>query len=153
MRSLAAEIIREKALRCLKEEVPHGIAVEILSMKERERKIRTGKDGARASAGEKASQSGAQTSDGEKASLSSAQTEMIWDIEAVIITEKDSHKGIIIGKGGSMLKKIATQARLAIEEMADEHVNLKVFVKVRKDWRDNAGMLRSLGYDPGGNRQ
>ena len=114
MRSLAAEIIREKALRCLKEEVPHGIAVEILSMKERERKT----------------------------------DDMIWDIEAVIITEKDSHKGIIIGKGGSMLKKIATQARLAIEEMAGQHVNLKVFVKVRKDWRDNAGILRSLGYDP-----
>ena len=113
MRTLAAEIIREKALRCLKEEVPHGIAVEILSMKERERK----------------------------------SADMIWDIEAVIITEKDSHKGIIIGKGGNMLKKIATQARIAIEEMTQEHVNLKVFVKVRKDWRDNAGILRSLGYE------
>ncbi len=113
MRSLAAEIIREKALRCLKEEVPHGIAVEILSMKERERKT----------------------------------NDMIWDIEAVIITEKDSHKGIIIGKGGSMLKRIATQARLAIEEMAGQHVNLKVFVKVRKDWRDNVGILKSLGYE------
>ena len=113
MRSLAAEIIREKALRCLKEEVPHGIAVEILSMKERERKT----------------------------------NDMIWDIEAVIITEKDSHKGIIIGKGGSMLKRIATQARLGIEEMAGQHVNLKVFVKVRKDWRDNVGILKSLGYE------
>lgn len=121
MRTLAAEIIREKALRCLKEEVPHGIAVEILSMKERERKRTAGAD---------------------------AEAELIWDIEAVIITEKDSHKGIIIGKGGNMLKKIATQARLAIEEMAQEHVNLKIFVKVRKDWRDNAGILRSLGYDP-----
>ncbi len=115
MRSIASEIIREKALRCLKEEVPHGIAVEILSMKERERK---------------------------------AAADTIWDIEAVIITEKDSHKGIIIGKGGSMLKKIGTQARLGIEEMMDAHVNLKLFVKVRKDWRDNAGILRSLGYDP-----
>ncbi len=114
MRTIAAEIIREKALRCLKEEVPHGIAVEILSMKERERK----------------------------------EGDQIWDIDAVIITEKDSHKGIIIGKGGSMLKKIASQARLEIEKMADEHVNLKVFVKVRKDWRDNTGILRSLGYDP-----
>ena len=123
MRALAAEIIREKALRCLKEEVPHGIAVEILSMKERERK----KNG--------------------RESGGSAPPELIWDIEAVIITEKESHKGIIIGKGGSMLKRIATQARLAIEEMAQEHVNLKVFVKVRKDWRDNAGILRSLGYD------
>ena len=140
MRALASEIIREKALRCLKEEVPHGIAVEILSMKERERKIRAGKDGALPSAGK-------------MAQIPAAGTEMIWDIEAVIITEKDSHKGIIIGRGGSMLKKIATQARLAIEEMADEHVNLKVFVKVRKDWRDNAGILRSLGYDPGAIRK
>ncbi len=115
MRTIASEIIREKALRCLKEEVPHGIAVEILSMKEREQK---------------------------------STSSMIWDIEAAIITEKDSHKGIIIGKGGSMLKKIGTQARLGIEEMMDAHVNLKLFVKVRKDWRDNAGILRSLGYDP-----
>ena len=117
-RTIAAEIIREKALRCLKEEVPHGIAVEILSMKER---VRSG---------------------------SSADENIIWDIDAVIITEKDSHKGIIIGKGGSMLKRIATQSRIAIEEMMDAKVNLKVFVKVRKDWRDNAGILRNLGYDP-----
>lgn len=122
MRSIASEIIREKALRCLKEEVPHGIAVEILSMKERERK--------------------AALKENEQ------KPDIIWDIEAVIITEKDSHKGIIIGKGGSMLKKIGTQARLGIEEMMDAHVNLKLFVKVRKDWRDNAGILRSLGYDP-----
>ena len=117
-RNIAAEIIREKALRCLKEEVPHGIAVEILSMKER---VRSG---------------------------SIADENLIWDIDAVIITEKDSHKGIIIGKGGSMLKRIATQSRIAIEEMMDAKVNLKVFVKVRKDWRDNAGILRNLGYDP-----
>ena len=117
-RTIAAEIIREKALRCLKEEVPHGIAVEILSMKER---VRSG---------------------------GTADENIIWDIDAVIITEKDSHKGIIIGKGGSMLKRIATQSRIAIEEMMDAKVNLKVFVKVRKDWRDNAGILRNLGYDP-----
>ena len=117
-RTIAAEIIREKALRCLKEEVPHGIAVEILSMKER---VRSG---------------------------SSADENIIWDIDAVIITEKDSHKGISIGKGGAMLKRIATQSRIAIEEMMDAKVNLKVFVKVRKDWRDNAGILRNLGYDP-----
>ncbi len=132
MRTLSSEIIREKALRCLNEEVPHGIAVEIQSMKERKR----------------------QTSKKRAHGVQDIQTDvqesgdMIWDIEAVIITEKDSHKGIIIGKGGSMLKKIATQARLAIEEMVGEKVNLKVFVKVRKDWRDNAGILRSLGYDP-----
>ena len=70
----------------------------------------------------------------------------IWDIEAVIITEKDSHKGIIIGKGGAMLKKIGTQSRIAIEEMMEAKVNLKLFVKVRRDWRDNAGILRELGY-------
>ena len=144
MRSLAAEIIREKALRCLKEEVPHGIAVEILSMKERKRRRKPGQnaDGIyRVDQGNKVPDRPAKTEE--------AGPDMIWDIEAVIITEKDSHKGIIIGKGGSMLKKIATQSRLAIEEMAQEQVNLKVFVKVRKDWRDNAGILRSLGYDQG----
>ena len=149
-RTIAGEIIREKALRCLKEEVPHGIAVEIQSMKERVRRRR----------GRPAAQEGAGTMDG---GLNAADDtdgpviltdgnapggETIWDIEAVIITEKDSHKGIIIGKGGAMLKKIATQSRLAIEEMMDAKVNLKIFVKVRKDWRDNAGILRNLGYDP-----
>ncbi len=138
MRTIASEIIREKALRCLNEEVPHGIAVEIMSMKERERKKRP-------ASGNKEKGAGA---DLEKMLSDAAVSDMIWDIEAVIITEKDSHKGIIIGKGGSMLKKIGTQARLGIEEMMDAHVNLKLFVKVRKDWRDNAGILRSLGYDP-----
>ena len=141
MRSLAAEIIREKALRCLKEEVPHGIAVEIQSMKERRRKTRAGnvkdQDAKRLMPGDTIDDTGS----------GNESSDMIWDIEAVIITEKDSHKGIIIGKGGSMLKKIATQARLAIEEMTEEAVNLKVFVKVRKDWRDNTGILRSLGYN------
>lgn len=125
-RDIAAEIIREKALRCLKEEVPHGIAVEIQSMKERTRRRRN-----------RDQESGA-----------APDTDTIWDIEAVIITEKDSHKGIIIGKGGAMLKRIGTQSRIAIEEMLEQKVNLKVFVKVRKDWRDNAGILRNLGYDP-----
>lgn len=136
MRSLAAEIIREKALRCLKDEVPHGIAVEILSMKERKRKKNRHRTDA-AAGGTAADSKGTEN----------AQSDLIWDIDSVIITEKDSHKGIIIGKGGNMLKKIATQARLAIEEMVDAPVNLKVFVKVRKDWKDNAGILRSLGYD------
>lgn len=141
MRALAAEIIREKALRCLKEEVPHGIAVEIQSMKERRRKprVRGGK--------EPDGQGLPQQDPRDAAGPRQESQDLIWDIEAVIITEKDSHKGIIIGKGGRMLKKIATQARLAIEEMTGEAVNLKVFVKVRKDWRDNAGILRSLGYD------
>ena len=141
MRALAAEIIREKALRCLKEEVPHGIAVEIQSMKERRRKPRVRGDK------DPDGQGLPQQDPRDAAGPRQESQDLIWDIEAVIITEKDSHKGIIIGKGGSMLKKIATQARLAIEEMTGEAVNLKVFVKVRKDWRDNAGILRSLGYD------
>ena len=131
-RSIAAEIIREKALRCLKEEVPHGIAVEIQSMKERRRRRK------------KQDEDGPVLVTG--AADSGIDPDTIWDIEAVIITEKDSHKGIIIGKGGAMLKKIGTQSRIAIEEMMEAKVNLKLFVKVRRDWRDNAGILRELGY-------
>ena len=145
-RTIAAEIIREKALRCLKEEVPHGIAVEILSMKERVRsgrKKNTGRNAEDTDGPVLATDVPGGQSDGD-----AADENIIWDIDAVIITEKDSHKGIIIGKGGSMLKRIATQSRIAIEEMMDAKVNLKVFVKVRKDWRDNAGILRNLGYDP-----
>ncbi len=187
MRTICAEIIREKALRCLKDEVPHGIAVEIQSMKER--KLRPGrrsraqsaaldgaadgkpgtdldgaagrnpepaKDGAAGRNPEPAMDGAAGRNPGtdlDGAVPAGPGGDMIWDIEAVIITEKDSHKGIIIGRGGSMLKKIATQSRLAIEEMAQEQVNLKVFVKVRKDWKDNAGILRSLGYDSGKGRK
>ncbi len=110
VRNLAAEIIREKALKNLKEEVPHGIAVEIDRMKEK-------RD--------------------------------ITEIDAVIICEKDSHKGIIIGKGGSMLKKIGSDARYDIEKMLEAHVNLKIFVKVRSNWRDNENLMKSYGYDPG----
>lgn len=132
-RSIAAEIIREKALRCLDEEVPHGIAVEITSFKERLKKQRNMDDGR-----PETENSGGQFED----------PDVIWDIQAVLITERESHKGIIIGKGGSMLKKIGMQSRLAIQEMLGAQVNLKLFVKVRKDWRDNAQLLRSLGYDP-----
>ena len=64
-----------------------------------------------------------------------------------MITEKESHKGMIIGKGGSMLKRIGTGARIAIEDMVGAQVNLKLFVKVRKDWRDNPLILKNLGYD------
>lgn len=110
VREIVAEIIREKALRLLSDEIPHGIAVEIDSMKERPNGM--------------------------------------FDVEAVIICERDSHKGIIIGKGGQMLKKIGTQARLDSEEMLGAKVNLKLFVKVRREWRDNQGLLKSLGYDP-----
>ena len=109
LRDLAAEIIREKALRALNEEVPHGIAVLIDSYKERD--------------------------------------ERLTDIEASIVCEKPSHKGIIIGKGGAMLKKIGQTARVDIEELIGKKVFLKLFVKVRKDWRDNEWELKSFGYD------
>lgn len=109
MRQIVAELIREKTLRLLEEEVPHGIAVSVESMKEE------GK---------------------------------ICEIEASIVCEKDSHKGIVIGKGGQMLKKIGTEARQDIEELLEMKVNLKLFVKVRKDWRDSDYMLRNFGYNP-----
>lgn len=108
VRDIAAEIIREKALRMLKNEVPHGIAVTIERFHERE-------DG-------------------------------LTEIEASVICEKDSHKGIIIGKGGQMLKKIGSAARRDIEELTGGKVFLKLFVKVRKDWRDQELMLKNFGY-------
>lgn len=110
MRAITAEIIREKALRCLSEEIPHGIAVTIESMKERK-----GKN--------------------------------MYDIEATIVCERESHKGIIIGKGGAMLKKIGSAARYEIEKMVEAKVNLKLWVKVRKDWRDSDLLLKNYGYD------
>ncbi|MEG2731840.1 MAG: GTPase Era, partial [Clostridium sp.] len=110
MRQIAAELIREKALRKLDDEIPHGIAVIIDSMKER-------KDG-------------------------------IMDIDATIICEKDSHKGIVIGKGGAMLKKIGTEARIEIEHLMDTKVNLKLWVKVRKEWRDSDLYMKNYGYNP-----
>lgn len=110
-RDIVAEIIREKALRNLKDEVPHGIAVTIERMRERE-----GRD------------------DG------------LIDIEATIICEKDSHKGIVIGKGGRMLKKIGADARRDIERLLETKVFLKIFVKVRRDWKDNPAMLNGFGY-------
>ncbi len=108
LRFMAAETIREKALKLLQQEIPHGIAVEIISMKE--------KDNGN------------------------------WDIEADILCEKDSHKGIIIGKGGETLKKIGIWAREDMEVYLEGKVNLKTFVKVRKEWRDNARLLKELGY-------
>jgi len=108
VRDMCAEIIREKALRCLGEEVPHGIAVVVESFKERR--------------------------------------EGLTDIEAAVICEKDSHKGIIIGKGGAMLKKIGQAARTDIEELVGTKVYLKLFVKVRKNWRDSMSDLKNFGY-------
>ena len=109
-RQITAELIREKALRCLDEEIPHGIAVAIDRMKER-----PGSE--------------------------------IMDIDATIICERDSHKGIIIGKGGSMLRKIGSQARREIEDMLEMKVNLQLWVKVKKDWRDSDFMIKNFGYD------
>ena len=109
-RQIVAELIREKALKCLDEEIPHGIAVAIDSMKYR-------KDG------------------------------KLADIDATIICERDSHKGIIIGKGGAMLKKIGSAARYEIERFLDVQVNLKLWVKVKKDWRDSDFLMKNFGYD------
>ena len=111
-RQIVAELIREKALHCLNEEIPHGIAVVIDSFKER-RNARG----------------------------------PITDIDATIICERDSHKGIIIGKGGEMLKKIGTNARYEIEKQLDMKVNLKLWVKVKKEWRDSDILLKNFGYD------
>ncbi len=109
MRQIVAELIREKALRLLEEEIPHGIAVSIEKMSYRKR---------------------------------------ICDIEATIICERDSHKGIIIGKGGSMLKKIGSAARPDIEELLELQVNLQLWVKVKKDWRDSDFLMKNYGYNP-----
>ena len=110
MRQIASEMIREKALRSLDEEIPHGIAVYIDRMEER-------KGG------------------------------HIMDIDATIVCERDSHKGIIIGKGGAMLRKIGSLARKDIEEMLEMQVNLKLWVKVKKDWRDSDFLIKNFGYD------
>lgn len=107
-RQIVAEMIREKALRCLDDEVPHGIAVCIDSMK---------------------------------------YTKSIVNIDATIICERDSHKGIIIGKQGVMLKKIGTQARWDIENLLEMPVNLKLWVKVKKDWRDSDFLIKNFGYN------
>ena len=108
MRQIAAELIREMALRLLQDEIPHGIAVTIEQMKERDNGI--------------------------------------FDIEATIVCERDSHKGIIIGKGGAMLKRIGSQARREIENLMGAKVNLQLWVKVRKEWRDSELYMKNYGY-------
>lgn len=108
MRQIVAELIREKALRLLEEEIPHGVAVSIESMKFKKH---------------------------------------IVDIEATIVCEKDSHKGIIIGKGGSMLKQIGSKARPEIEDLLEKQANLQLWVKVKKDWRDSDFLLKNFGYN------
>jgi len=107
-RAIVAEIIREKALKCLDDEIPHGIAVTIEQMK---------------------------------------FSKSICNIDATIICERDSHKGIIIGKQGAMLKKIGSAARYEIEKLLDIHVNLKLWVTVKKDWRDSDILLKNYGYE------
>ena len=110
MKQIVAELIREKSLKCLDEEVPHGIAVYIDKMSFRK---------------------GGQ----------------IADIDATIVCERDSHKGIIIGKGGVMLKKIGSAARYEIERLVECKINLKLWVKVKKEWRDSEFYLKNFGYD------
>ena len=109
MRQIVSELIREKALKCLDDEIPHGIAVSIESMKYRKN---------------------------------------ICDIEATIVCERDSHKGIIIGKQGSMLKKIGSAARWEIEDLLEMKANLQLWVMVKKDWRDSDFLLKNFGYNP-----
>lgn len=109
-RAIVAEIIREKALHALDEEIPHGIAVSVDQMKQR-------------------------------------KGQNFFDIDATIVCERDSHKGIVIGKGGAMLKKIGSNARFEIERMLDAKVNLKLWVKVKKDWRDSDFLMKNFGYD------
>ena len=108
-RQIAAELIREKVLRYIDEEIPHGVAVAIDSMK---------------------------------------WNRDVCHIDATIVCERDSHKGIIIGKQGSMLKKIGTLARREIEDMLECQVNLQLWVKVKKDWRDSDFLLKNFGYNP-----
>lgn len=110
VRQIVAELIREKALRLLQDEIPHVIAVSIDSMKER-----PGKN-------------------------------LFYDIDATIVCERDSHKGIIIGKQGAMLKRIGTAARKEIEDFLEAKVNLKLWVKVKKDWRDSDFLLKNFGF-------
>lgn len=112
-RQIVAELIREKALRSLEDEIPHGIAVSIEKMKHRKSNGRT-----------------------------------IADIEATIVCERESHKGIIIGKQGAMLKKIGSGARPEIEDMLECKVNLQLWVKVKKDWRDSDFLMKNFGYNP-----
>lgn len=108
-RILCAEIIREKALRHLRDEVPHGIGVEILGIEQ----VRDG----------------------------------LTEINATLYCEREAHKRIIIGKHGTMLQTIGTEARLDIEKLLDTHINLKLWIKIRPGWRDNTADLKTLGYE------
>lgn len=108
-RQICAELIREKVLLNMEQEIPHGVAVVIDQMKERE-------------------------------------NQAIIDIDATIVCEKDSHKGMVIGKQGAMLKKIGSMARRDMENLLGSKVNLKIWVRVKKDWRDSDYLLKNYGY-------
>lgn len=149
-RDIVAEIIREKALRLLKDEVPHGIAVTLETMRMREQKSAPQKKKRHQHPPKKsAEKDGPVILTGPAEAEEGYDPEGIMDIHATIICEKDSHKGIVIGKGGAMLGKIGSMARKDIEELLGCHVNLQLFVKVRKDWRDDKAQLKSFGYDAG----
>ncbi len=109
-RQIVSEIIREKALHLLEDEIPHGIAVEVTAMKKRENKN-------------------------------------LVDVQATIYCEKESHKGIVIGKQGSMLKKIGSRSRTDVERLLGSPIYLQLWVKVKKDWRDSDFLLKNFGYD------
>ena len=113
LRQLAEETIREKALTLLRDEVPHGIFVEVEKMKQRKNK----------------------------------NNEDIYDIEATIYCLKNSHKGIIIGKNGAMLKRIVTSARMELEKMLQTKLNLKVWVKVKEDWQDKDSIVKKFKFN------
>lgn len=108
VRQIVAELVREKVLQNIDEEIPHGVAVMIEGMKYGRKFV---------------------------------------DIDATIVCERDSHKGIIIGKGGQMLKRIGSLARAEIEDLLERHVNLRLWVKVKKDWRDSDFLIKNFGYD------
>lgn len=157
-REIAAEMIREKALRYINEEVPHGIAVEIRSMHYRRAKADSlpadrGAHGRSVQENHSSRTSGSgkrRNADRESTSArenTGIDLSRICDIDADIICERESHKGIIIGAGGQMLRRIGTAARIDIENLIGCRVNLKLWVKVRKDWKDDAGALRALGYN------
>ncbi len=158
-RQIVAEIIREKALRLLQDEVPHGIAVTIETMRMREKKVEQPKEKKKRHyhppKKSKMQDNPEILEDGPvvfdvnamQADDQEYDPEGIMDINATIICEKDSHKGIVIGKGGAMLKKIGSTARVDIEELVGCQVNLQIWVKVRKDWRDDKTQLKSFGYD------
>ncbi|MCD7735567.1 MAG: GTPase Era [Lachnospiraceae bacterium] len=202
-RQIVAELIREKVLRCMEAEIPHGIAVSIDTMQERSAGSQRRRNSRAAAALRQGGSGGSQNRSGRELKTQQqdgsgsrqnrqdrdsktqqlqadpgnrrnqpdngtsvlasqaapgsrrmqaesqlrADSEWIMDIEATIICEKESHKGMIIGKQGAMLRKIGSQARYEMEQMLEEPVNLQLWVKVKKDWRDSDFMIKNFGYD------